>query len=104
MFELLKKIILFSLKVLFVAYIFVLLEEVLNSFIFWIRDTLKGISSEERENKKMEQYYKEHGIHCPTCDKWYPISFEYCPLCYNRLSYLDTVNKRLGQRNAKQLQ
>lgn len=99
MLKIIKSIIIFSLKVLFAAYLCVLIEELIDKILLWIHDKRKGISSIERENTRMEEYYKKTGVHCPICDKWFPVSFDACPLCNKQLSMIQSINKRLELAN-----
>ncbi len=92
MFRLLKSMAIFGLKVLLISYLAVLFEELLNKIINWIYYKIKGISSEEVENIKMEMFYKRHGVQCPECLKWFPSSFKKCPLCNKRMSLLQPLD------------
>jgi len=99
MLDLLKRMVIFGLKILCIAYIFALIEEVITSIIDWIYYTIKGVSPLKRQNNKMENYYREHGVQCLNCKKWYPFTFDFCPLCKKELPILETINKRLEFKN-----
>jgi len=98
MWKLIKAIFFFALKVLFIAYFFSITEEYLIKFRLWRYRIRNGLSVIDMENIKMERYYRQYGVQCPGCFRFFPIDYNECPLCNTEMNFIDTVNKRMEMR------
>lgn len=83
MFKQIGKILSFSLKLLAVAYILALIEDLINKLIRKWRT--RGIDPRVLMAEEMEKYYMKHGVQCSSCMCWLPAEADVCPVCLCRI-------------------